>query len=222
MSEKKLVEDFMGVNSDVKFNGHGKNFKPLVAAGAWEISGFHYGRSKCACCGRPITRVLHLKNKTHEAAVDRDPNYSFPEEIGIGIVCGPKLFMESCIGFYNDVEKEWVRQWAAWKDFVNFVILCTQNRDIWEMIPEEYRTPIDHYIEVGWKGEETTGKWWRLRDAKKRVLKTKRNAEKLVNVNYLVYNVRSLIFIAKSFSLVDQKVSVKQSSTVLEIVHEAA
>ena len=182
-------------------NVHGRNFKSLVAAGAWEISGFNYGRDKCACCGRPITRVLRLTNSSHSAAVERDPQYAFPEEISIGIVCGPIVFVESCAGFYSEPTREWERQYQIWKKWIEFVMLCVQNKDIWESLPEEFCKPIDHFLEVGWEGESTTGNWWRLRDAKRKVLRTKRLDNKKPSMRQLYYNVRVLLSVASHLNI---------------------
>jgi hypothetical protein len=213
-------EELLSNFEKTKFKGHGKNFQPLVAAGAWEISGFQYGRSKCACCGRPIVRVLKLKNQCHEAALERDPTYSFPEEIDIGIVCGPKVFGESCLGFYDDTAAEWKRQYRMWREYINFVMLHVQNKDLWEMLPASVRDAIDEYLDTGGfkPGEEpTTASWWRIRDAKKKYLKTKRN-EKVPVFSYLTYNARVLLNVAQRLCIVDAgtwTVEVSQFNTML-------
>lgn len=106
-----------------RVNGHGKNFKSLIAAGSWVISGFRYGQARCACCGRPILHVLSLTNKSHEVS------HSFPEKIEVGIICGPKIFVQSCVGFYEDPEREWDRQHRSWKDFIDYTVLCVKHEN---------------------------------------------------------------------------------------------
>lgn len=200
---------------NVEVHGHGKNFKPLVESGEWEISGFHYGHDKCRCCGRPISRVLHLKNRSHQAARDHIEGYAFPEEINIGIVCGPKVFQSSCAGFYKDAGKEWARQWQMWSQYVGFVMLCVQNRDIWdEVVPEDLRRVIDHYLEVDWKpGAETTANWWRIRDVKKRVLRTKRSSDRVPRAEYLRYNIATMIRTAQALAIVPFDWNVKLNAS---------
>lgn len=215
--QKERLDVASSVKEDHKVNGHGKNFKPLVAAGAWEISGFHYGKSKCACCGRPITRVLHLKNTAHEAALERDVEYPFSEEIHIGVVCGPKVFLDSCVTFYTDPEKEWLRQWSVWKQYVSFIMLCVQNKDIWNAVPEPLRKVVDHYLEVGWQGESTTGNWWKIRDAKKKILRTKRDSHNRPYVNYLHRNIKVMTSIASYLRLISGVWTVTYNSTGLEV-----
>lgn len=199
-NEEKIIES----PSDAKVRGYGKNFKPLVESGRWMISNFKYGKGKCQCCGRPISRLLYLKNDVHEQAKENDPNYAFPEEIMIGIVCGPKVFAESTRQFYREPEAEWKRQFSAWRDFINFVMLCVQNKDIWdEVVPEDLRHTIDHYLEVDWKpGAETTANWWRVRDVKKRVLRTKRDGNKVPRAEYLRYNIATMIRTAQVLAII--------------------
>jgi len=173
------------IASHVKSNG--KNFKPLIAAGSWQISGFHYGKSKCACCGRPIRHVLELKNESHADAAKRDAAYPFTETIDIGIVCGPKVFTESCIGFYDDPEREWERQLRSWKDYINYVVLCVKNEDLWKRVPEGLRTIVDQFLAEGYKTQDHSGGWWMVKDAKKRFLKVKR-APDMMPEAYVAYS----------------------------------
>jgi hypothetical protein len=222
MNHNTKCEDCLTVDTSVTplRKGHGKNFKPLIAAGAWEICGFTYGKSKCGCCGRPISRILKLKNTTHQAAVQRDLNYTFSEIIDIGVVCGPIVFMTSCIGFYNDPESEWKRTWAVWKSYCEFVMLCVQNADLWDNLPAEFKGEIDHYLEVGWKGEATTSKWMRVRDAKKKLLRTRRwktnvtsdfSNRKVDKLSYY-YNLRTLLQVVRTLSVVDSCWTVTKDS----------
>jgi len=186
--------------------GYGKNFKPLIAAGSWIISGFHYGKSKCACCGRPIRHVLHLKNESHEDAVKMSKmdaeGIPFPAEIEIGIVCGPKVFTESCVGFYDDPEREWERQIRSWKDYINYIVLCVKNEDTWKRVPEEIRGPVDKYLEEGYKTADHSGPWWIVKDAKKKYLKIKRPPGVMPNAHTLYYNARTLVYAAKRLNLI--------------------
>lgn len=155
--------------------GHGKNFKPLVAAGSWVVSGFMYGSSHCACCGRPICRILKLKNLAHEAAKQKDENYAFPEEIGIGVVCGPKVFQESCVGYYDDPAREWERQHNLWKTYIKYVMACVKNKDVWECVPRVLREATDRYLDTDQSNDPHSGNWWLVRDAKRLLLeRTKR------------------------------------------------
>lgn len=181
---------------DVHVKGHGKNFQPLIESGSWIISGFHYGKSKCACCGRPITRVLHLKNESHQA------DGAFSETIEIGMTCGPKVFMESCVGFYSDPSREWERQHKAWKDYINYVILCVKHEALWKLVPEELRTKIDDFLQEGYKVQEHSGGWWMVKDAKKRFLKSQKNPDLVPNSRVLFAASRGLVYTARRQSLV--------------------
>jgi hypothetical protein len=178
-SSNEPLDTFEAVRGK-RFDGHGKNFDALIAAGAWVISGFNYGSAKCACCGRPIVRVLRLKNTSHDAALSRDPAYPFPEEIGIGIICGPKVFKESCAGFYTDPEREWERQHKVWKTYIKYVIACTLNGDVWERVPAELKTRVDDYLESGGTVKDPhSGNWWVVRDSKRLLLeRTRRNPDR--------------------------------------------
>lgn len=168
---KEAIEAVTGKHEKQTTNG--KNFVSLVAAGAWTIVNFTYGgKRKCECCGRPITRVLHLKNQSHEAAKKRDRAYAFAEEITIGIVCGPKLFIESCRGFYEDPQREWERQHQTWKTYIEYVMLSAQGRAFWNALPETLTRDIDSYLEEGFKDAQHSGVWWQARDAKRGFLKT--------------------------------------------------
>ena len=183
-------------SDDKHFKAYGKNFKPLIAAGSWVISGFYYGSSKCGCCGRPIRHVLQLKNESH------DVSKAFPEVIDIGIVCGPKVFLESCVGFYTDPEREWERQHRAWKDYINYVVLCVKNQDIWQRVPEEIRGAVDKYLEEGYKAAQHTGPWTLLKDAKKKYLKLHRTPG-LMPIPWVMYSkTRTLIYAAKRLQLI--------------------
>lgn len=175
---------------------YGRNFKPLVAAGSWQISGFHYGKSKCACCGRPILHVLHLKNESHDVSGE------FPETIEIGIVCGPKVFTESCVGFYDDPSREWERQHRAWKDYINYVILCVKNEDLWAKVPAELRTTIDAFLAEGYKQQQHSGGWWMVKDAKKRYLRTPRRPEQPPAPRVVFATSRGLIYTSKRQGLI--------------------
>jgi len=183
---------------DKHFVGHGKNFKPLIAAGSWTICGFHYGKSKCACCGRPITRVLHLKNQSHDVST------SFPEIIEIGIVCGPKVFMESCIGFYTDPEREWERQHQAWKDFINYTILCVKHEKMWKLIPDDLRNKVDEFLSEGYKAQDHSGGWSMCKEAKKCYLRSQRVPDVIPAPRTLFAASRSLMYAAKRQNLIPQ------------------
>lgn len=201
-------------SDDKHVKGYGKNFKPLVSSGSWEISGFHYGKSKCACCGRPIQHVLHLKNSSHADAVATNPNYPFVEEIEIGIVCGPKVFTESCVGFYSDPSREWERQIKAWKDYINYVILCVKNEDIWQRVPEELRVVIDEFLAEGYKNDDTSSRWWLVKDAKKKYLKTKRSVATMPDARLLYWQAQTLVYAAKRLKLIPLEWSLKEDMTL--------
>jgi hypothetical protein len=203
MKRATTALDALQQHDGQKVRAYGKNFKSLVGAGSWEISGFHYGHSRCACCGRPISRVLHLKNQAHDAISKADPNYLFTEEVDIGIVCGPRVFIESCAGFYDDPNREWERQWRVWKGYVDYVILCVQNKDLWDALPTDLRTPVDQYLEEGYKSADHSGPWWILRDAKRRYLRTKRaKTGELPDLRALYYNARGVVYGAKRLQLI--------------------
>lgn len=196
MKKFQHVDVLDAAAKDKHVKGHGKNFKPLIAAGSWTISGFHYGRSKCACCGRPILHVLHLKNESHRH------DSQFAETIEIGIVCGPKVFVESCVGFYSDPEKEWERQHQAWKDYINYIVLCVKHEKLWKLIPEGLRLPIDEFLQEGYKAQEHSGGWWMAKDAKKRFLKSQKSLDAFPNSRILYMASRSLLTTAKRQKLI--------------------
>lgn len=176
----------------------------LVPAGRWQLIGFSYGKSRCTCCGRPIRRLYHLKNLDHKAKLSQDASYNHPETITIGCVCGPKLFKESCEGFYVDPGREWNRQHAAFKDYINYIILNVQNKSTWQLIPERIRKPIDDYLENGYKHDAHTGPWWRMRDAKKRLLKLKKYSPKNLPSNRaLRIETINMINVAKKLGILE-------------------
>jgi len=183
---------------DKQIKGHGKNFKSLIAAGSWTISGFHYGRSKCACCGRPIRRILQLKNESHHSTS------AYSETIEIGVVCGPKVFIESCVGFYSDPEKEWERQHQVWKDYINYVILCVKHEKLWKMVPEGLRTKVDEFLQDGYKAQKHSGGWWMVRDAKKHFLKLQRNPDVLPSPLAMASSSRMLLTAMKRQKLIPE------------------
>ena len=185
---------------DQHVKGHGKNFAPLIAAGSWQICGFHYGKAKCACCGRPICHVLHLKNDAHEVSD------AFPETIEIGIVCGPKVFIESCVGFYSDPTREWERQHRVWKDFINYTILCVKHEKMWQLIPEGLRVGVDEFLSEGYKAQDHSGGWWAVKDAKKRFLKSQRVSEIIPEPRVLYAASRSLMYAAHRQAILSQNV----------------
>lgn len=199
---------------------YGKNFKPLIAAGSWTISGFHYGRSKCACCGRPIYHVLHLKNESHEDSVKvgntDSKGQAFPETIEIGIVCGPKVFTESCIGFYDDPTREWERQIRSWKDYINYVVLCVKNTDTWARVPEQLRNAVDQFLEEGYKKEDHTGPWWIVKDAKKKFLKIKRPPGVMPEARVLYSYARTLVYAAKRLELIPVNLRLEPDMTLVQ------
>lgn len=185
------------IQSTARVKGHGRNFKPLVAAGSWTICGFTYGRSKCACCGRPIVHVLHLKNESH------DTGNGFPETIDVGIVCGPKVFTESCVGFYDDPTREWERQHRAWKEYIAYVVLCVKHEALWQTIPAQVREPIDAFLQGGGTpGQEHSGAWWMIRDAKKRFLKCQRQSHVIPGPHILLSAAQSLVYASKRNNLI--------------------
>ena len=196
MQNKRRGDVLEAAANDVHVKGHGKNFQPLIAAGSWTISGFHYGKSKCACCGRPITRVLHLKNESH------DISSAFPETIEIGMTCGPKVFMESCVGFYSDPAREWERQHKAWKDYINYVIICVKHEKLWLTVPEDLRGPIDHFLAEGYKTQEHSGGWWMVKDAKKAFLRSQKNPDVIPHPRVLFASSRGLVYTAKRQNLI--------------------
>lgn len=188
------------------------HFNELVPAGRWEVVGFHYGSSRCQCCGRPISRVLHLKNRDHDAKVNHDSTYAFSEEIHIGTVCGPKVFKSSCVGFYENPELEWARQYEAIKSYIDWVMACALNRDVWAKVPADLRAVVDDYIDNGAAGEEHSGGWMQIREAKKRVLKTKRQGPQKEPKPYLLwYNSLCLLNVAVKKGLVKQGITLMQN-----------
>jgi hypothetical protein len=139
---------------------------------------------------------LHLKNESH------DVSSTFPKEIEIGIVCGPKVFIESCVGFYNDPKREWERQYKAWKDFIDYTVLCVKHEKLWTMIPEDLRIRIDEFLSEGYKTQSHSGGWWMVKDAKKRFLKCQQVPDCLPNPKILFAASRGLVYTAKRQGLI--------------------
>lgn len=175
---------------------YGKNFKPLVSSGQWAISGYRYGSSRCQCCGRPIRHLLFLKNEVYDAILSADPEYAFPEVITIGVVCGPAVFVEAAREFYSDPEAEWKRQHSAWKHWIKYVDLCMQNRGLWESVNQDFRAAVDRFLDNPSPKDVTSAQWWRVRDAKVRVLRTGRDSEKKPRPYPLYCNLRVLVDVA--------------------------
>ena len=195
-----------------KVSRYGKNFESLVGSGAWTISNFVYRGSKCSCCGRPICRVLVLKNQAHEAIKSRDPNYPFPEEVDIGIVCGPRVFTESCAGFYEDPKREWERQWKVWKHFINYVMMCVQGKDLWQQLPVALTKPVDEFLEEGYKEEKHSGNWWMVRDAKSAFFKARHKAsDPMPTTQRLLVFSSQLVYVAKRMKFLDQNVKLNNN-----------
>ena len=187
-------------------NGHGKNFEALVASGAWVIHGFIYGSSRCGCCGRPIARILKLKNLSHEAACSHDPEYKFPEIIEIGVVCGPKVFQESCVGFYDNPAREWERQYQLWKTYIKYVLACQFHGHVWEHVPAQLTTAVDAYLMQDLTNEPHSGNWWMLRDAKRLLLeRTKCDAEEKPIRWSLAYRIRDLMACARRLNVIPRE-----------------
>lgn len=176
----------------------------LIPAGRWKIDGFCCRQTRCMCCGRPIRYVLLLKNEDHLEKIKIDPSYSHPEIIDIGRTCGPQVFQESTKGFYEDPEREWNRQYAIFKDFIEYIVLCTRNADIWQTLPIEIRCEVDNYLETGHEKADHTGGWWMLRDAKKRYLRSKRKGNELPVLRILWYNAHSVVYSLKRLNLIPQ------------------
>ena len=107
---------------------------------------------------------------SHAAKILQDPGYDFPDEIEIGMVCGPKVFIESAAAFYDDPAMEWARQYEFYREFIQYELLCSKAWDTWESVPGDLRRPVDATMET----EAKDGDWWRVRDAKKHVLRTRR------------------------------------------------
>jgi hypothetical protein len=168
----KVLEAFDAVDGATgNVKRYGKNFESLVVAGAWTIVGFSYKHSKCSCCGRPIVRTLVLENQAHDAAVKLNADYKFSQRIDIGLVCGPRVFEESCTGFYSDPAREWERQWKIWQDFIKHAIFCAKMKEVWALVPQAVAEPFDEMIVQMYNVDGNTGSWWMLRDGKERLIK---------------------------------------------------
>lgn len=195
-----------------------KNQKALlIPGGRWKIVNFYYGYGQdfCMCCGRNILRCFEIKNADHDEKVSLDPTYSFPEKIVIGCICGPALFKESCQNFYDDPGMEWARQYAVFKDYVNYILLCVKNNDTWERVTVDLRVPVDEFLDGKWKlhnDSKHTGIWWRARDAKKKVLKS--GKDKRGNATPQTFNkhVRKLREIAIQLQIIPEQ----PTQTVIE------
>ena len=118
------------------------------------------------------------------------------------MTCGPKVFTESCVGFYSDPEREWDRQHKAWKDYIGYVILCVKHEKLWNHVPEEFRTKVDEFLSEGYKAQEHSGGWWMAKDAKKRFLRCQKNSDRLPEPRVLFAASRSLVSVAKKLSLI--------------------
>jgi hypothetical protein len=124
--------------------------------------------------------------------------------IRIGIVCGPKVFIESCVGFYDDPTREWERQWRAWKDFIDYTLLCVKNADLWAAVPEGLRAAVDGFLQEGFKVQQHSGGWWAVKDAKKKLLRTRRGHKSMPDPRKLAYASHDLLYAAKRNDLVPQ------------------
>lgn len=155
------------------------------------------------CCGRRIYYVLHMQNLDHADKVKLDPSYVHPEVIQVGRVCGPDVFKKSTIGFYEDPGMEWCRQYRVFKDYIEYVVLCVRNADLWGAVPNDLTSPIDQFLEEGYKKYAHSGPWWSVRDAKRNFLKTKRaGVNRLPEVKLMRYTAHRLLMIAKHVQLI--------------------
>jgi hypothetical protein len=200
MESKQQHDVLVAAAAGKHYTGSGKNFRSLIEAGSWTISGFHYGNSRCACCGRPILHVLHMRNESHRA------DSPFPEGIEVGIVCGPKVFMESCIGFYEDPEREWDRQHRAWKDFIDYVVTCVKHEKLWLTVPLPLRQGVDDFLKQGYESQDHTGGWWMVKDAKKGFFRCQKRVGEMPNPRVLWAASRSLQFAARRQGIIEQSV----------------
>ena len=130
----------------------------LVPAGRWKIVNFTYGLSRCMCCGRPIWYVLHMQNLDHADKVKIDPSYNHPEVIQIGRVCGPDVFRKSTAGFYEDPDMEWCRQYLVFKEYIEYVILCVKNMDLWTALPSDISVHVDRCVSASCTPLRETGR----------------------------------------------------------------
>jgi hypothetical protein len=184
--------------------GKGKNFHKIVDAGAWVIAGFSYRMSKCTCCERKIVRVLKLKNLSHGSEKAKDAAYG--EYIDVGLQCGPKVFNESCAGFYEDPAREWERQFQVWKQYITYVILCAKSQDIWNMVPSDLRERVDGFLEGKWKEKHdglNTGPWWRIRDAKRKVISIDRDGNNVPRFFQFNSRLTTLVAAAQKMQIID-------------------
>jgi hypothetical protein len=110
--------------------------------------------------------------------------------------------MESCVGFYTDPEREWERQFASWKDYINYIVLCAKGDEIWKLVPSDVRTRVDSFLEEGYKTQAHTGPWHLVKDAKKRYLRLKRSAEHEPFKGALSSQLRSLLWTTKRLLIV--------------------
>lgn len=174
----------------------------LIPAGRWQIVDFTYRPSHCMCCGRPIWYVLHMKNLDHDDKIKVDPSYTHLETIQIGRVCGPDVFKKSTVGFYEDPNMEWCRQYRVFKEYIDYIVLCVKNQDVWSALPSDLSGPVDAFLEEGYKKHAHSGPWWVVRDAKRAFLRTRRNGLKLPDPRVMQYTGRRLLTIAKQVALV--------------------
>jgi len=144
-----------------------------------------------------------MQNLDHADKVKIDPSYNHPEVIQIGRVCGPDVFRKSTAGFYEDPDMEWCRQYLVFKEYIEYVILCVKNMDLWTALPSDISVHVDQFLEDGYKKHSHTGPWWFVRDAKRNFLKTKRvGTGKLPEARLLRYTARRLLTVAKQVELV--------------------
>lgn len=153
---------------------HGK--KNMIAAGKWSIVGFYVSRAlkRCDCCDRIIRYVFQLENAITTA---KDGAAAIPERTEVGIICGPRIFEESCKSFYEDPAKEWMRQFDRWANLVKYAILNSQNADAWAAVDVDLRATTDAIIDRlhdPKTPQETANRLVRVRDAKLHVLRTRR------------------------------------------------
>ena len=189
------------------------NREVLIGAGRWKITNFRRKSGcKCMCCGRPIVNVLELTNEDHEGKCQSDPSWAWPAAIDIGTVCGPRVFSESTVGFYDNPHQEWNRQWHLWKDFVNTMIFFDLHRQQWdERVPPELGKRVEGFITGGFLAGSANGDWWRVVYSVKGYMNTitpfKNKWTKTVtppNPRYVDHNSNNLLYTLAKAGLIAQ------------------
>jgi len=118
--------------------------------------------------------------------------------------------MESCIGFYEDPAREWDRQRRAWRDYINYIILCVRHERMWSTVPAGLREPVDAFLKEGYLQQGHSGGWWMVRDAKRVLFRAQRHPDAMPPTGAILGASRALVHAARRQGLVTQDAGLRQ------------